>query len=342
MEDYKMKKRVAVAMLALSIIVLQVGCSIDNKELENVGSSSETNSLSSKQGSNDVDNSKETDVFKKNDLSGKSSKKSDKSSSSSSSSSGELEKLQEPQKPVLKMPTSGEIETINQLENKSKGWGQGIQFDENNCPITVVPFNKAYGKYGGVAVSDDRKTKNITLTFDQGYENGYTPKILDALKEKNVSAVFFVTMDYAKRNDELMKRMIKEGHTIGNHTTNHPSMPSVSVEQNIKEIALLHNYILDKYDYNMTVLRPPMGEFSSRTLQTANLMEYKTIMWSFAYKDWDPKNQMGADTAKKKVIKAAHNGAIYLLHAVSKDNAEILGDVIDELSQNGFGFDIKL
>lgn len=283
-------------------------------------------------------NDSETKVKSKNTNKNKDKTKTNKQNDSSSSDT--CSKPEEVKK--LKIPTDEQIKSIYILENNSKGWGQGIQFDEDNRPITIDPFNKKYSQYGGIAGVTAGKTPNITLTFDQGYENGYTTKILDTLKEKDVKGVFFVTMDYVKRNEELVKRMIDEGHVIGNHTTNHPSMPKVSVEKNITELSTLHYYMLDKFDYTMTLCRPPMGEFSTRTLETANIMGYKTVLWSFAYKDWDPKNQMPATDAIKKVTKSAHNGAIYLLHTVGKVNSEILGTVIDDLSNKGYSFDINI
>lgn len=225
---------------------------------------------------------------------------------------------------------------LENLDNTKQGWGQGTQVDRDKRPVSCAQFQKKYGKYDAVFIQDN--TKKICLTFDEGYENGYTSKILDVLKEKQVSAVFFVTYDYAKRDHDLVQRMIDEGHVVGNHSYTHPSMPTLSLSKASGEITDLHNYIKETFRYTMTLFRPPMGEFSERTLALAQSLGYKSVFWSFAYVDWDPKKQMGADPAYRKVVNGLHPGAIYLLHAVSKDNAEILGPLIDEARKEGYEF----
>lgn len=226
-----------------------------------------------------------------------------------------------------------ELET---LDNTKQGWGQGKQVDNDNRPLSCMKFQDKYGKYDAIFIKDN--TQKIYLTFDQGYENGYTSKILDVLKEKKVTAVFFVTYDYVKRNPELIKRIIDEGHVVGNHSYTHSSMPTLSLSKASIEITTLHDYVKEKFDYTMTLFRPPMGEFSERILALTQSHGYKSIFWSFAYVDWDTRRQMGADKAYKKVVSSLHNGAVYLLHAVSKDNAEILGSFIDEAVKEGYEF----
>lgn len=225
---------------------------------------------------------------------------------------------------------------LENLDNAKQGWGQGKQVDQENRPVSCTQFQNKYGKYNAVFIKEN--TKKIYLTFDEGYENGYTSKILDALKEKKVPAVFFVTYDYAKRNHDLVQRMITEGHVVGNHSYTHPSMPTLGLSKASGEITDMHEYIKDNFHYTMTLFRPPMGEFSERTLALAKSLGYQSVFWSFAYVDWDPKKQMGADKAYKKVVSGLHNGAIYLLHAVSKDNAEILGPFVDEARKQGYEF----
>lgn len=225
---------------------------------------------------------------------------------------------------------------LENLDNSKQGWGQGTQVDKDRRPISCTQFQNKYGKYNAIFIKDN--TKKIYLTFDEGYENGYTAKILDSLKEKKVPAVFFVTYDYAKRNHDLVQRMIDEGHVIGNHSYTHPSMPTLSLTKASGEITNLHNYIKENFNYTMTLFRPPMGEFSERTLALAQSLGYKSVFWSFAYVDWNTNKQMGSDKAYTKVVSGLHNGAIYLLHAVSKDNAEILGSFIDEAKKEGYEF----
>lgn len=223
---------------------------------------------------------------------------------------------------------------LNALENECKGYGQGHECDDMNRPLGALNFNAQYSKYGGYALFEDKK--EICLTFDQGYENGYTAPILDTLKEKNAKAVFFLTGDYARRNPELVKRMIDEGHTIGNHGLDHASLPKLSYEEAKKEIMDNHNYVKETYGVEMKYFRPPCGEFSEKSIAIAQQFGYDTILWSFAYCDWDVNNQPDVATGFDKVSKSAHEGEILLLHSVSSTNSAILGDVIDSFREQGF------
>lgn len=233
--------------------------------------------------------------------------------------------------------THKEVYDYAKLNNDKIGYGQGVRVDEQNKPYGAIEFNAQYGKYNAIAINDTGE-KTIMLTFDQGYENGYTAKILDTLKEKNVKATFFVIGDYAERNHELVQRMIDEGHRVGNHSMSHYSMPTLSSKECIDEITDLHQYMLDVYKYEMTDFRPPMGEFSEMSLAVTEDCKYRTVLWSFAYADWDVNKQPDANQAKEKLINAAHDGAIYLLHSVSATNAQILGDFIDEMINRGYSF----
>ena len=228
------------------------------------------------------------------------------------------------------------VENTASLSHEKVGYGQGVQLDDENRPLGALDFNSKYSKYNAKAI-DDSKGK-ITLTFDQGYENGYTSKILDTLKEKNVKATFFVLQDYAEKNPELIQRMIDEGHTIGNHSVTHKSMPSLTEDECINEIQGLHDYMKDNYNYEMTLFRPPMGEFSEFSLAVTKNCGYETVLWSYAYADWDVDNQPDKTEALQKLNNSLHNGAIYLLHSVSSTNAEILGDFIDNALKQGYEF----
>jgi len=171
-------------------------------------------------------------------------------------------------------------------------------------------------------------------------ENGYTSVILDTLKEKNVKAIFFVLEDYAEKNPELIERMIDEGHVIGNHSKSHYSMPELSGEKCKQEISSLHQYMIENFNYEMSMFRPPMGEFSEYSLAQTQLAGYQTVMWSFAYADWDVNNQPDYETAYEKLVNAIHPGAIYLLHSVSKTNAEVLPAFIDKMHSLGYEFKV--
>ena len=222
------------------------------------------------------------------------------------------------------------------LSHEKNGYGQGVNVDEQNRPTGALGFNAKYGSLGALAINED--DKRIELTFDQGYENGYTEKILDTLKEKNVRATFFLVGDYAEKNPELIKRMIEDGHILGNHTQSHPSMPTLSAEEIKSEIGTLHDYVKKHYGYEMKTLRPPMGEFSEFSLSETAKAGYTTKLWSFAYKDWLTDDQPDPEYARQKLIDGAHEGAIYLLHSVSSTNAQVLGDVIDGIREKGFEF----
>lgn len=214
-------------------------------------------------------------------------------------------------------------------------WGPG-NITNHQRPTDPENLQAAYSSLGASFLLPD--SKQICLTFDEGYENGYTGAILDTLKEKKVQAIFFVTYDFASQNPDLIKRMISEGHIVGNHTYRHYTMDEVTEEAATEEIVYLHQYIQKNYNYQMKYFRFPKGEFSEATLALAKSLGYKSVFWSFAYEDWDTENVMNPQDALKKVTESTHPGAIYLLHAVSSTNAEILGDAIDNIRQQGYTF----
>ena len=197
-------------------------------------------------------------------------------------------------------------------------------------------LNSQYKNLGARFILDDKKS--ICLTFDEGYENGFTPAILDTLKEKNVKAIFFVTYDFAKDNPKLIKRMIDEVHIVVNHTYLNYTMDEVDTSTAKEEITFLHNFIKKNFNYEMKLFRFPKGEFSQSTLALAKDLGYKSVFWSFAYADWDTQNQSDEKTALNEITKYLHPGEIMLLHAVSKTNASILGNVIDEAQKQGYKF----
>ncbi|WP_347295235.1 MULTISPECIES: polysaccharide deacetylase family protein [Anaerotruncus] len=229
---------------------------------------------------------------------------------------------------------STDFDKIGALGSDQVKWGPGVLVDEANRTTEPQVHQEEYGQYGAyfIAPADCGK---FYLTFDEGYENGYTPQILDVLKEKNVSAVFFVTLPFVKSSPDLVRRMIDEGHVVGNHTSHHWNPTQKSLDDAYADIKELHDYMLENFDYEMTLYRPPEGAFSEQTLAMVQQTGYTTVLWSFAYKDWDPNNQPGVDAARERTEKFIHEGAIYLLHAVSHDNAEILGDLIDEVRARG-------
>ncbi len=222
------------------------------------------------------------------------------------------------------------------LDNKAIGWGlKKVRNQEPEIPASQKEMLSSYNSF----YMDNAKPKKLYLTFDEGYENGHTSKILDVLKEKNVPAAFFVTAPYAKEQTELIKRMIDEGHIIGNHTINHPNLAKLSDENKISaELTGLNELVKELYNYDMKYMRPPEGVFSQKVLAVANDLGFKTVFWSFAYKDWDTNSQKGKDYALSQVSPYLHDGAVLLLHAVSKDNAEAMSEIIDYARSQGYEF----
>lgn len=224
----------------------------------------------------------------------------------------------------------------NVSNNKKIGWG----IKRNNTheqPDVGKENREILEKNNGICLGNKDK-KYLYLTFDEGYEAGYTSKILDTLKENKVPATFFITAHYVNTEPELVERMIKEGHIVGNHTVNHKCLPEISDEEIKKEVMQLHQAIYEKFNYEMKYIRPPKGEFSERSLQTTNSLGYKNVMWSFAYQDWNEKKQPSEEEAKKKIIENFHNGEIILLHGNSKTNTNVLDTIIKEAKNMEYEF----
>lgn len=221
------------------------------------------------------------------------------------------------------------------LDNTLYGWGMRVMPDHKTPEITSkqMSFIK---KYDGIFTGDTTK-KIIYLTFDEGYENGYTPKILDILKANNVKAAFFVTGPYIKEHGDLVKRMVDEGHIVGNHTVNHPSLPKVSDERVKEEITKLGEMFKNLTGKDMHYFRPPMGEYSERTLYITKSLGYKTVFWSLAFADWQPLPG-GSEESYNTVMKRIHPGAVILLHAVSKDDTMALDRILKDLKSQGYVF----
>lgn len=182
--------------------------------------------------------------------------------------------------------------------------------------------------------------KVLYLTFDAGYENGCTAKILDTLKEKQVPAAFFLVGNYIRQSPDLVRRMVAEGHTVGNHTMHHYDMSRLSdkaaFSQELTDLEALYKETvgqeLPKY------YRPPQGIYSEENLKMAQELGYKTLFWSLAYVDWNNDAQPTREAAFAKLLPRTHNGAVVLLHSTSKTNAEILGELIDKWKAMGYRF----
>lgn len=231
--------------------------------------------------------------------------------------------------------TRAELEA---LDCTHMGWGAGSS-EGGVRPPYALSTQPRYGKYDAWFIAPDNG--KVYLTFDLGYEyKDLTNTTLDILKEKNVKAVFFVNMEYISDNQEIILRIIREGHTLANHAYHHYDMPELSIDEMVGEIMDLHNYVLGTYDYEMTLFRPPSGYYSERLLAVAQTLGYTTVQYSFAYKDWETSNQPAVDKTRDKLIDRAHSGAIFLLHTVSETNAAVLADVIDGIQAKGYTLEL--
>ena len=221
------------------------------------------------------------------------------------------------------------------LETGNWGLSFGVEGQSPAGPASKTDLAKFDGAYLG-----DENEKVLYLTFDAGYENGYTAQILDVLKKHNVPAAFFLVGNYLEQQPDLVRRMVSEGHIVGNHTMHHPDMSKISdPDAFAKELRDLENLYRDITGEEMLKLyRPPQGIYSQENLEMAQKLGYKTVFWSLAYADWDNKNQPSHETAMKKLTTRVHNGAVILLHSTSKTNAEILDRLLTEYNEMGYRF----
>lgn len=214
----------------------------------------------------------------------------------------------------------------------------GLAFHEGSAEPTpnrtaeeLLPYNAFF--------RGDAGQKRIYLTFDAGYENGNTAPILDALQKHKVPGAFFVVASYIKENPELIKRMVAEGHIVGNHSYHHPDMSQKDKAGFTKELTDLETVFTETTGGQMQKFyRPPMGKFSEENLTWANELGYRTILWSLAYVDWNTDNQPSAEKAFSKLIPRTHPGAIVLLHSTSATNAQILDELLTKWEEMGYTF----
>ena len=216
-------------------------------------------------------------------------------------------------------------------------WGLSFQTDgeppiANASMEELAKFNAYYAQ--------NTTEKVLYLTFDAGFENGNTPIILDALKKHSAPATFFVVGTYIESNPDLIKRMEKEGHIVGNHTYHHPDMTKLSslsaFEKELKDVENAYNNVTGK---EMTKFyRPPQGKYNENNLQMAKDLGYHTFFWSLAYVDWQENNQPTKEEAFDKLLTRVHPGAIVLLHSTSKTNGEILDELLTKWEEMGYTF----
>lgn len=224
------------------------------------------------------------------------------------------------------------------LPNTMASWwfkrNENHEIPEVQNEINLTKYDAWYAK---TDITDGEKP--VFLTFDCGYENGYTPGILDVLKKHKAPAAFFVCKHFIEDQPDLIKRMKEEGHVVGNHTSNHICMPESDERTIREEIADNANYMKEATGYEMDpFFRPPKGEYSERTLQITKNMGYTTVFWSLAYPDYDVNNQPGADYVIERFDKYIHPGAIPLIHNISESNAQALDTVLTNLEKEGYSF----
>lgn len=233
---------------------------------------------------------------------------------------------------------------VEALSNKSIPYGNDWEDkDETGLASGIHYYESMYGKYYPVYRIKTTE-KKIYLTFDEGYEAGYTPKILDTLKAKNVKAVFFLTKQFVDSDPELVQRMINEGHIIGNHTCLHPAggFPKYVDEHGMSsftdDVQRLHKIVYDKFGYNMQLFRFPEGESSERLMAQLNNMGYTSVFWSYAHYDYNQEKQPEVSVTLDRCLSHMAPGAVYLLHAVSSSNTDALGSFIDNARAQGYDF----
>ncbi len=230
-------------------------------------------------------------------------------------------------------------ENTRGLSTEKVGYSYGVAKD--GAPHETSVQNQSYfseNGYRAFCLDTVSAEKTLYLTFDCGYENGYTEKILDTLKEKDVPAAFFCTLPQVEDNPDLIARMITEGHIVGNHSVKHPSFPTLTRIEMAQEIQGMDDYLRTNFGYSEPFFRFPMGEYSDCALDLVGSIGYRSVFWSVAYEDWDLDNQRGTQYAFDTVTSRLHPGAVILLHSVSPDNANALGQIIDWAREQGYVF----
>ena len=215
----------------------------------------------------------------------------------------------------------------------------GLSFRQEGAPPVGNAGKDQLRQYQAAYIGNTNE-KVLYLTFDAGYENGCTARILDTLKEKQVPAAFFLVGNYIQRSPDLVRRMVAEGHTVGNHTMHHYDMSKLSDKATFsKELTDLEALYKETVGQELPkYYRPPQGIYSEENLKMAQELGYQTVFWSLAYVDWNNDAQPTKETAFAKLLPRTHNGAVVLLHSTSKTNAEILGELIDKWKAMGYRF----
>ncbi|MCL2739810.1 MAG: polysaccharide deacetylase family protein, partial [Oscillospiraceae bacterium] len=226
----------------------------------------------------------------------------------------------------------------NATNSSFRAWGLK-RAPEGQIPEVPKNIQDELAQNNAIWIGDVNE-KKMYLTFDCGYELGYTPKILDALKTTNTKSIFFVTGHFVDKNPELIKRMNDDGHIIGNHSDKHLVMPKTSEEVMTADLKALESKVKSVLgdDYVMSYLRPPKGEYSVASLKLSQNLGYKTLFWSSAYVDWEDDKKGDLDYSFNSIAKQFHNGSIILLHNTSSNNADVLERAINDALEKGYTF----
>lgn len=231
-------------------------------------------------------------------------------------------------------------ENKENLSTEKKSFGFGAAKD--GAPHQITIDNQTYFdslQVGALAWDNRTEGKKLYLTFDCGYEyENLTVDILNVLKEKEVKATFFCTLDYLRTAPEIVAQMIDEGHIVGNHASTHPDCSALSREELAWEILGVDNYLRANFGYTSPYFRFPSGEYSENAMDLVHDLGFKNVFWSLAHADWDPKNQPGVSKSFQTITERLHPGAVILLHSTSPDNAVIMGDFIDYARNQGYEF----
>ena len=238
---------------------------------------------------------------------------------------------------AIALTVLGVVRVFYEAAVPTASWGLSFR-QEGSAPVGTAGMEQLR-QYDAAYLGDTRE-KVLYLTFDAGYENGCTEQVLDTLKKHQVRAAFFLVGNYIERNADLVRRMVEEGHIVGNHTMHHYDMSKISDKaafaKELQDLEALFQQTtgqeLPKY------YRPPQGIYSEENLKMAQELGYKTVFWSLAYVDWNNDSQPTAEQAFAKLLPRTHNGAVVLLHSTSKTNAEILDELLTKWKEQGYRF----
>ena len=235
------------------------------------------------------------------------------------------------------MTVLGVVRVFVESSVTTGAWGLSFR-QEGSAPVGTAGVDQL--RQFDAAYLGDTRQKRLYLTFDAGYENGSTEKILDTLKKHQVKAAFFLVGNYIQRNGDLVRRMVEEGHIVGNHTMHHYDMSKLSDKTAFaKELTDLEDLFRETTGKELPKFyRPPQGIYSQENLIMAKELGYKTVFWSLAYVDWQNDKQPTREQAFSKLLPRTHSGAVILLHSTSQTNAEILDELLTHWEQEGYSF----